>query len=318
MKILNDVESAEKNLRNQLHEEFVAHGANAKMWMRKCALLLPKIEQHRVWDRGEFRSIYEYAAKLAGMTREAVNNSLRILKKVEDMPEIIEVIKLKGISAVKPIENVVTVESANFWAGKVRIMSKHTLETYVKEMRKSGGSQRPGTLENGEFVLEKAVLDFSGLHTAKIVDMELAPEVFEKLAKLKGQGSWNDLMTTMLAERERGLAENKPAAVAATSRPIPAKIKKHVLARTNGTCAFSGCLKPNQILHHTPRLVLEKMHDPDRIEALCKAHERLAHLSLIENEDGPASGWRVRKEPDVTSPKYAVDLIVNKFRHGAA
>ena len=308
--------SAEKNLRNQLHEQFVAYGTNAKMWMRKCALLLPEIEQRRVWDRGEFRSIYEYAAKLAGMSRDAVNDALRILGKVEDMPEIIEVIKLKGINAVKPIENVVTVESAKFWAAKVRIMSKNTLETYVKEMRKTDDVGLPRKLGNGEFTQEKAVLDFLGLHEAKIVGMELAPEVFEKLEKLKGDGSWNELMKTLLEEREQRLAEQKPAAVEATARTIPAKIKKFVIQRTNGTCAFPGCLKPNQILHHTQRLVLEKVHDPDRIVGLCKAHERLAHLGLIENEDGPAVGWRVRREPDATSPKYAVDVVVNKFRHG--
>ena len=31
-----------------LHQKFVRYGANAKEWTRKCALLLPEIERHRI------------------------------------------------------------------------------------------------------------------------------------------------------------------------------------------------------------------------------------------------------------------------------
>lgn len=67
-----------------LHQKFQKYGANAREWMRKCVVLLPEIEKYRIWEQKGFCSIYEYAAKLAGMSRDQVNEALRILWKVED------------------------------------------------------------------------------------------------------------------------------------------------------------------------------------------------------------------------------------------
>lgn len=98
------------------------------------------------------------------------------------------------------------------------------------------------------------------------------------------------------------------------SRQIPLKIQRYVEARTNGICAYPGCTNPIKIKHHTQRWKLEKIHDSDRLHGLCKAHERIAHLGLIENEQEKAQHWKLRLEADKTLPTYAVDEIVNKFR----
>ncbi|MBD3330996.1 hypothetical protein GF354_05745 [Candidatus Peregrinibacteria bacterium] len=37
-----------------LHEAFVGCGRNAKEWMRKCELMLPKIESERIWRKKGF------------------------------------------------------------------------------------------------------------------------------------------------------------------------------------------------------------------------------------------------------------------------
>jgi hypothetical protein len=47
---------------------------------------------------------------------------------------------------------------------------------------------------------------------------------------------------------------------------------------------------------------------------MCKAHERIAHLGLIENEELAPQFWKLRKEADRNAPKYEIDIIVNKFR----
>lgn len=80
-----------------LHAQFVKYGCNTKDWTRKCILLLPKIEKCRIWEKKGFISIYEYAAKLAGMSRNLVNEGLRIMKKTEGMDKLREVIEEKGI-----------------------------------------------------------------------------------------------------------------------------------------------------------------------------------------------------------------------------
>jgi len=115
-----------------LHVQFSRYGRNAREWMRKCVLLLPEIERSRVWNKKGFGSIYEYAAKLAGMSRETVNDSLRVLKKIEDKPLLKEVVEEKGIRIVKAIVNLVDDSNEKFWAEKAKTMSLHTLEVYKK------------------------------------------------------------------------------------------------------------------------------------------------------------------------------------------
>lgn len=148
----------------------------------------------------------------------------------------------------------------------------------------------------------------------KIVAMELEPEIIEQLQKLKGQGDWNTLMKQLLQERTEQLEKEKPEAVQTDARHIPNKIQRYVSNRTNGTCAYPGCTNPIKIKHHTQRFALEKIHDSDRLHGMCKAHERIAHLGLIENEQEKAQNWKLRLEADKSSPTYAVDEIVNKFR----
>ena len=146
--------------------------------------------------------------------------------------------------------------------------------------------------------------------------MDLAPEIADQLQKLKGEGSWNDLMKQLLQARESQLEAKKPEPVKTESKHIPAKIEKFVLVKTNGTCAFPGCTKKYEILHHTQRFSLEKVHDPDRLVPLCKAHERLAHLGLIENEQLAPKYWEIREYPNKKNPTYAVDKLVLKYQSG--
>lgn len=321
-----------------LHQKFIRFGINAKEWMKKCVMLLPEIEKHRIWEQKGFSSIYEYAAKLAGMSRNTVNDALRILRKIEDKPELQKVVEMKGINAVRPILRIATPETAEFWAEKAAVMSKHTLEMYVRELRRQ---KEDGTLESLAFIDEanneaagqnlrtgteniakkphqQAVGDFDQRTTPVqiTITMELNPEIANQLQKLKASGNWNTLMRELLQIRAQKLEEEKPAPIKTKFRHIPAKIKKHVLAKTNGTCSFPGCTKPHEIFHHTQRWVLENIHDPNRLEPLCEGHERIAHLGLIENENLPTEHWQVRREADRADPKFQVDQLVMKYRLG--
>lgn len=328
-----------------LHRKFQQYGANAKEWMRKCVLLLPEIEKHQVWRAKGFASIYEYAAKLAGMSRNTVDDALRILKRIEDKPELIKIVEDKGLNAVRPVVTIATPATESFWAEKAKNMSRHTLETYIKEFRKTffgedsatdmenlsvnatTGSDltkaenstetvsRTGTGNNGKNSHQQAISILGNfIAYKKIVAMELDPEVVEQLEKLKGQDDWNELMKQFLQMRAQQLEEQKPEAVTAKSRHIPNKIQRYIFQRTNGTCSYPCCKKPFKIKHHTQRFALEEVHDPDRLHGLCKAHERIAHLGLIENEEGAPPFWKAKKEPDRAAPKFKIDQLVAKYR----
>ncbi len=260
-----------------LHARFVNYGRNAREWMHKCVMLLPEIERERVWEKKGFGSIYEYAAKLAGMSRSCVDEALRVLKKIEDKPELRAVVENQGIGAVRPVATIATTETAEFWAEKVKSMSKHALEVYVQETRKQNQESR----EHSE-----APQLLPGEKLTKLVEMDLDPEIATRLEKLcvASGGDWNAVMQEFLDLRDEKLREQQPDAVEASSRHIPAEIERFVIKRSGSLCEFPKCTRRYAILHHTQRFALEEVHDPARLVALCTAHERLVHLGLIAYE----------------------------------
>ncbi|MBI5151965.1 hypothetical protein HZA39_00360 [Candidatus Peregrinibacteria bacterium] len=300
---------ADKILEKNLHERFAEYGKNAREWTRKCALLLPEIEKREIWRKRGFSNIYEYARVLAGMSTNAVNDALWVMKKAQDKPELIKIAKEKGINSIMPILTIATPETEKFWAEKVREMSVHTLQAYVREFKKADLQAKI----NGDFrdVPKHSQNQnlFSGKNLRRI-EIELEPEIADQLEKLKGAGNWNETLKKLLTAYQENLEMKKPAAAQTESRYIPIEIKRHATMRTNNTCAFPNCKKPYEILHHTKRFALTHEHNPDSLVPLCKAHEQLAHLGLIENEEKLPSEWRVRKQPDKTQEKYKIDQLV--------
>src|SRR3989338_4006367 len=170
------------SIEKTLHQQFSDYGRNAREWMRRCILLLPEIERRQIWKKRKFTSLYEYAAKLAGMTHATVDEALRVLNKLEDMPLLKKVLEEKGLQRVRPLAAIVTLDTESFWAEKARTMSKHALETYVKDFR----------------------LEFlPGEETQSVkLAMELEPELAMKLEKMKGLGTWNELMKKLMEGRK--------------------------------------------------------------------------------------------------------------------
>jgi len=236
-----------------------------------------------------FENIYEYARILAGMSVNAVNAALWVGRKVEDKPELKKVIEEKGIGAIRPIANLATPETDAFWAEKAREMSVHTLETYAKEFKKS---------------CHVAKRYYENQNLFSDLNIQVKPKIAEKLNKLKGQGSWDDLMEKFISLYEEKLEANKPIPQENAKRYVHAKIEKYALAKTNNTCAFPGCIKKYKYLHHTNRFALTHEHNPDTLIPLCKAHERMAHAGLIENENQSPENWKIKLEADKTSEKW--------------
>lgn len=291
-----------------IHEQFSIYGRNAKEWLRKCAMLLPEIERRQIWKKRGFNNLYEYAAKLAGMSRSSIDEALRVLKRVEDKPELKKVVEEKGIQSVRPVAAIATQKTANFWAKKAREMSKNTLEVYVREYKKQFSSDT--RLE----ILPREEIKSENPPIQKTIIMPLEPKIAAELEKLKGSGDWNELMKEFLELRKQKLEKGKPASLETQSRHIPEKIKHFAYAKTHGQCGYPGCTKPYKILHHTQRWALENIHDPDKIVPLCLAHERLAHHGLIDNEEQTTDKWKILTEPVWWDAKRLVDRTVVRHR----
>ncbi len=275
-----------------IHQQFSEYGLNAREWLRKCALLLPEIDRRMIWKKRNFSGIYEYAAKLAGMSRASVDEALWVLKKVKDKPELMEVIKEKGILRVRPVVAIATPETAAFWAEKARSMSKNTLETYAKNYRLElipGNKTQP----------ENATVTF-----------QVRPALAKKLEVIKKRADFEEQLARFAESFDAPPAQIEPA----KSRHIPVATQREVDSRTSGLCAYPSCTKPATSFHHTQRFGLERVHDPQRLQALCTAHERLAHLGLIENEEKSPESWRLLEEADQTDYKFYIDRFVSLYR----
>lgn len=118
-----------------LHHRFQAYGKNAREWMRKCIMMLPEIDRERVWEKKGFGSLTEYTARLAGMSHKTTTDGLRIMQGIEHMPAILNVVAERGIAIVRPVLHLLNQDNQIFWAKKMRAMSQHTLEMYVREQR---------------------------------------------------------------------------------------------------------------------------------------------------------------------------------------
>lgn len=263
-----------------IHDQFSQYGRNAKEWMHKCVLMLPKIEKNRIWEKKGFDSIYEYAAKLSGMSRYKVTDSLRVLRNLKDKPEIMKVAKKKGLNAVRPVATIASQKTDKFWAEKSQKMSKHTLETFVKDFKTESG---PGTTLSPK----------NSTHKIK-VEMELDEDLYKVLSNLKGDGDWNDAIKKLL----------KPKPIKTKSRKAPQKIQTFIQRRSKNLCEHPTCHKPAAQLHHTEPFAIHKEHDPDKILHLCKSHHKIIHHGYIDETES----WQQIDK----LPSYDIKNRINK------
>jgi hypothetical protein len=211
------------------------------------------------------------------------------LRKVEDKPKLKALAEERGLGAIRPVVTIASVETEDFWSEKVKEMSQHTLESYVRTYR----------LENGRAPKSSGEIE---------VKIMLRKDLHDKLQRI---GDLNKILVSLIDG-----FEEKPEPKRTNSRHIPASIRRYVLKRSGGKCAYPGCKKVYEILHHTQRFALDKVHDPDLIQALCKGHERIAHHGLIANEDSPPSEWKLRENPDRNRPHFWIDQLVALYRSG--
>lgn len=288
-----------------IHDQFSKYGKNAKEWMNKCVLLLPQIEKNRIWEKKGFPNIYVYAAKIAGMSRNKVNEGLRILRKAENLPAITEIIKNKGVLAVKPVVSIATKETDEFWAKKASEMSKNTLETFVRDFRKEQNQQiarnypqemadRPGTGSPTNNGLNKPNLfqgNFSEKDSKIQISMKLDPEIVDQLKKIKMDSDWNEVIKKLLRYSQKALQaeqkymekEEKPESVKTNSHTVNTAIANYIKKRSGGKCEHPNCNKPGRHIHHIEPFALKRGHDSDKLIYLCEEHHQIIHLGYIDD-----------------------------------
>lgn len=329
----------------ELFRKCKEYGLNARMWMKKFAGLLPEVYRRRLYKRKGCASIHEFAAKLAGMNQTTVDKILNLSKRLVGKPKLTELLETGacGWSKLEKVAYQATPETDQFWAEKAKTLPLHALEAYVRESRKESNVQS----NRSEFTLESdgqynlQVSEVPENKTSKItIPMPLDPEIHgqlllfkQKIEKEKGEKlDWNMVMKKLLTGYADDTKKPEPQKIIQlcpecvqkqenerekdheVTRHIPAESRKIIQERSQEICEYPNCHRPGEIYHHTRRFAIKKNHDPAYIRFLCKGHEGILQMGLVENEENEPYSWKLRDEPEWFDLKNLVDTRVAEFR----
>jgi hypothetical protein len=206
------------------------YGENARIWRQKFAGLLPEVFHCRLYEKKGFGSIFEFAAKLAGMSQEQVRVVLNLERKFEDKPVLKNLLIGGKVSANKlvRIASIATAENQQVLACMTEKLSNRAIETFVKDekwareksvIENQNGLQEPLFDDKGlhvHFDLQSKGADVKSLPSAlsasplEIIKLKLDKDVLEKLLELQEKNiDVNGLVRKMLEGREEGIAREK-------------------------------------------------------------------------------------------------------------
>ncbi len=175
----NPLANSESNLSDEvLFELCQKYGKNAKIWMRKFACLLPEVFKRQLYRRKRFASIHEFAACLAGMNYSATDQVISLFRALEDKPILRGLIEEYGWSKVRVVASISTPATDEFWAGKVKILSKGALETYVRGLREQEERKMLGVGAGDGFLGSEASVGFL-CSEGKIGSTETNEQIYE-------------------------------------------------------------------------------------------------------------------------------------------
>jgi hypothetical protein len=113
------------------------YGEQALEARRKFLGLLPEVNKRRLYEKKGFTSIFEFAAKLAGVSQEQVRRVLNLEKKFEDTPILKSMLENGEVSLNKlvKIASIATSENQENLAEQVKVLPCRALETLVRDER---------------------------------------------------------------------------------------------------------------------------------------------------------------------------------------
>jgi len=280
------------NLSDEKLYELCRHfGERALHYRRRFIGLLPEVNRRKLYAQKGFSSIFEFAFKLAGLSKEQVQVALNLDLKFADKPALKEIFITGQVSVSKlaRVVGVATVENQEFLANQVQLLPKSSLETLARDIK----NRLPGQAnknQNGLFETKNAPDD--SISFPQLQNLKLSAEVVAKLSELQNKGlDINELILKFLKEKEEKIEKEKaeisaqmklneqPALATArkTSRYLPAKTKKLIRTIYGSKCAISHCQKPAKAIHHTARFAMSQNHDPHYLAPLCHEHHLIAH-----------------------------------------
>jgi hypothetical protein len=247
------------------------YGANALEWRRKFIGLLPEIYKRKIYIKRGFSSVFEFAAKMGGVSHEQVRRTLNLAKKFENFPHLHRALVTGGVSMNKlaRVASIASLENDGELVEACMQMPQAAVEMWVRDLK----------TENGLLELNS---EYESVRAHTFFALDLNSQVIAKLQELANKGiDLNEMLLELLEKREEEIELEKEKIATelreAKSRYIPMKIKRLVQKEHGTRCSIPTCYKESVHLHHTQTFSLSKRHDPRYLAPLCKSHHDIAH-----------------------------------------
>lgn len=119
----------------KLYELCKQYGLRALMWRQKFTGLLPEVFRRKLHQKKGYGSIFEFAARLAGLSEEQVRRVLNLERSFSDKPALKSLLENGEVSVNKlaKIASIATLENQDFLAGQARLLSTRSLETLARD-----------------------------------------------------------------------------------------------------------------------------------------------------------------------------------------
>ncbi|MFA5842500.1 MAG: hypothetical protein WC882_02415 [Candidatus Gracilibacteria bacterium] len=254
-------------------------GRQALLWRRRFIGLLPEVHKRKLYEKRGCASIFEFAAKLAGLSEEQVRRVLCLEKRFEDKP-ILRNLLVEGrvsVNKLARVASIATVENEKELAEKVKKLPCAAIETLVRDekfyIKESDFEDKNG--------LNKSQFDVKTVHVHSL-NFSLSDEVIAELNRLHAQGhDVNKILFELLKQRNEKIEQEKEAIAQnvpeTASRYIPVRVKSILKEEFGQKCSIPTCQKLAQTIHHSQRFALAHTHDPRYMAPLCREHHQIAH-----------------------------------------
>ncbi len=261
---------------------------------RRFAGLLPEVRRRGLWERRGFASIYEFAARLGGLSHEQVDEVLRLEQRFAEMPLLHEALVTGEVSAGKlaRVAAVATAENSAEVLQMARQLTYAALDIKVKEIKTENGLPETKSATKSlcaqDINAPIALVNYSSATQKTLAELGISEQVAEKLHELKRKGlDLNQLLKEMLEKRGQEIAaeelqvqEKMEHELKDRSRYVPAVVKRLVFEKHGDKCSAGGCGRRADHLHHLREFAFGGGQDPANLRPLCRGHHELVHGGL--------------------------------------
>jgi hypothetical protein len=252
-----------------LHKQFVQLGRERNRITYKLLALLPQINEQKIYQQHGYANIYEYAARIAGLSSGVVSKALKLEEKLKDKPHLQKAVETQGINKVGIVVGLATKENEKELAEKVIHMSKPALQEYSKEARGKATTKWQVELD------EEMMFMFLGLK--KKFGKNLSNK--ECLRKILEEMNENQTKNTKPQPQAQKIQEI-PGDFSKPRMKITRYIPVHNKRNLSDKCSHPNCHRPVEIIHHVNRFSTNPNHK--NLTSLCKYHHEFAHNGITE------------------------------------